>query len=522
MARKKSFSSLVNQIAREAARAEREKQKRLREQQRVIEKARREAERARKLAEKEAKELYIEYRFSETEELNQQLNEKILELANILPTTLDFDDTISFNDLRIHEDFREFMLPAEFLIEPDAPEKQNYLVKKPNFIEQLIPGSLKRHEKALSDAKNKFYADMKKFEEDVEFRKEKIDTLRKEYDKERLAFEEKINQRNNEIDLFEKEYYEGAPDAVAGYCTMVLERSEYPDAFPQEFRLAYIPEPKELVIPEDAEYSYIKTKDEIRTKARTKTLIKETYKDVVASICLRTIHEVFEADQGKHLDVVVFSGFVQTIDPATGHDIRPYLISVRTTKEKFLEINLARVDKVVCLRNLGAQVSPRPEEAVAVKPIVEFNMVDSRFVEQSDVLSDLESRPNLMDLDPFEFENLVSNLFDQLGFETRQTRTSKDGGVDAIAFDTRPIVGGKLVVQAKRYKNVVGVSATRDLYGTMINEGANKGILVTTSHYGADAYEFVKDKPIELIDGGGLLYLLDQIGVSARIVFPDD
>ena len=60
----------------------------------------------------------------------------------------------------------------------------------------------------------------------------------------------------------------------------------------------------------------------------------------------------------------------------------------------------------------------------------------------------------------------------------------------------------------------------RDLYGTMMNEGANKGILVSTSGYGPDAFEFAKDKPIELIDGGGLLYLLEEVGVKARIVFP--
>jgi restriction system protein len=53
----------------------------------------------------------------------------------------------------------------------------------------------------------------------------------------------------------------------------------------------------------------------------------------------------------------------------------------------------------------------------------------------------------------------------------------------------------------------------------MMNEGANKGILVTT---GPDAFDFAKDKPIELIEGGGLLYLLDQVGTRARIVFPQD
>jgi restriction system protein len=57
----------------------------------------------------------------------------------------------------------------------------------------------------------------------------------------------------------------------------------------------------------------------------------------------------------------------------------------------------------------------------------------------------------------------------------------------------------------------------------MMNEGANKGILVSTSGYGSDAFNFVKDKPIELIDGGSLLYLLENhAGVGARIIMPDE
>ncbi|MDP1962935.1 MAG: hypothetical protein Q8K93_12120 [Reyranella sp.] len=45
---------------------------------------------------------------------------------------------------------------------------------------------------------------------------------------------------------------------------------------------------------------------------------------------------------------------------------------------------------------------------------------------------------------------------------------------------------------------------------------------MTTSHYGTDAYNFAKDKPIELIDGGGLLYLLEQNGIKAKIIFPQE
>lgn len=54
------------------------------------------------------------------------------------------------------------------------------------------------------------------------------------------------------------------------------------------------------------------------------------------------------------------------------------------------------------------------------------------------------------------------------------TRASKDGGVDAVLIDPDPVRGGKIVIQAKRYTNTVGVSAVRDLYGTVEHEGAMK------------------------------------------------
>ena len=65
--------------------------------------------------------------------------------------------------------------------------------------------------------------------------------------------------------------------------------------------------------------------------------------------------------------------------------------------------------------------------------------------------------------------------------------------------------------------HTVGVDAVRDLYGTIINEGANRGILITTSSYGPDAYEFAKDKPISLIDGPHLLRLFEKHGRKFRI-----
>jgi restriction system protein len=112
-------------------------------------------------------------------------------------------------------------------------------------------------------------------------------------------------------------------------------------------------------------------------------------------------------------------------------------------------------------------------------------MVDPRFVDTLDVMSDLDSRPNLMEFTPTEFEGLITNLFASMGLDPRQTRPSRDGGVDCVAFDSRPVFGRKVIVQAKRHKSTVGGSAVRDLFGTVQNEGASKGIFVTTSGYGS-------------------------------------
>ncbi len=97
------------------------------------------------------------------------------------------------------------------------------------------------------------------------------------------------------------------------------------------------------------------------------------------------------------------------------------------------------------------------------------------------------------------------------------TQASSDGGVDAVAFDPDPITGGKIVIQAKRYTRTVGLSAVRDLYGTLMNEGASKGILVTTADYGPDAYQFASGKPLTLMNGANLLHLLERHGYRAKI-----
>jgi restriction system protein len=162
---------------------------------------------------------------------------------------------------------------------------------------------------------------------------------------------------------------------------------------------------------------------------------------------------------------VVFNGAVTTLDPGTGKQVSPCLITVRTVRNAFEELDLAHVDPLACLAHLNASVSKKPSELAPVRPVLEFDMVDKRFIEETD--DGLDARPNLLDVTPTEFEGLIQNLFTKMGLDTKQTRPSHDGGVDCVAFDSRPIFGGKVVIQAKRYRNTVEVSAVRDLFGTI-------------------------------------------------------
>jgi restriction system protein len=479
---------------------------------------------------KQAKEQHCYEQELKVFSLNQAIAELMGQLSSILSATLDVDDRIDFDSLRISDEPPK--LTARHQSDDPIPQKHAYLerVIRPSRLALMRPSRRRAYEDDLARASSEFKRDLAMWQ--ARRAKDAADRAAKEDEHFRAVsqFEAHRAQRDDEVDAFALAYEAGERDAIEAYIYTVLERSSYPEGFPQQFSIAFTPASKQLVveyelptadiIPTALEYRYVKASDAVVEKTRKPSDMRLIYQDVVAAVALRTIHEILEAEFHGHIDVVCFNGFIRTVDPATGRDIQPHLVSVRTTRETFSGIDLRRVDKRVCLRNLGANVSRQPDEAQAVKPIVEFDMVDARFVDQSDLVSALSAAVNLMDLNPWEFEELVANLFGKMGLESKLTRSSRDGGVDCVAYDSRPVLGGKVVIQAKRYRHTVGVSAVRDLYGTMMNEGANKGILVTTSGYGPDAFEFAKDKPIELIEGGGLLFLLREVGVDARIVFP--
>ncbi|MCB0159368.1 MAG: restriction endonuclease [Caldilineaceae bacterium] len=113
----------------------------------------------------------------------------------------------------------------------------------------------------------------------------------------------------------------------------------------------------------------------------------------------------------------------------------------------------------------------------------------------------------LQALTPSEFEDYVAErIFERQGYRVENTPDVKDGGVDILVRDR---FGNLAVVQCKRYRGTVGAATLRDLYGTMLHTGATHAYLVTSGRISRDAREWVRGKPIGLIDGARLVKLAE-------------
>ncbi|MCR5226539.1 MAG: restriction endonuclease [Eubacterium sp.] len=471
------------------------------------------------------------------EQLTNEANGLQNQLDSILVNDINFEK-IDFDSLKSHD---EFNVPY--------PAQPTYIMpqREPLRTDELFnpkPGLLVKLSKNKMDQFNT--------ENDLKFKNahdnwvqtehnNKIlnDQMNAEYnnkvaqwEKDKEEYINNQNAHNQGVDDFVKSISEGDADAVDEYIEMILDKISIPLDYDKGHTIGYNPENRNVVIdasfptieimPRLKSVSYVKSKQEFKESFFTDNQITKKYDNVVYQLALIYLNRAFSVNREFDLiDAVVLNGFVDTIDKSTGNDTTACILSVRVNRDKFESLNLSAIDAKAWFRSAKGVAAANIANVTPVQPIQILNKEDVRFIEGYSVVDSINEGVNLAAIDWKDFENLISEVFGQEfssnGGEVKITQASRDGGVDAVAFDPDPIRGGKIVIQAKRYTNVVGVSAVRDLYGTLMNEGAMKGILVTTSYFGNDAYDFANGKPIQLIDGGQLLGLLERHGHKARI-----
>jgi len=145
------------------------------------------------------------------------------------------------------------------------------------------------------------------------------------------------------------------------------------------------------------------------------------------------------------------------------------------------------------------------------KKEIDLNLV----MEALEPVDDIRGLEEVKDLHAFirglsgvEFERLVRNIFEWLGFEVTYSHEDADHEIDFFVSKGEEIIG----IQCKCCADgAIEEACARDFYSSiMAMEHVRSGAFVTTSNFSNSAREFAASMPIHLVDGASLLHFLSK------------
>lgn len=390
------------QQARAAARAQATAQRQAEQAQRASERVARTAassEQARRqAAEREAAAAHVAAQQALADAMTAGLQRTYSEIDGILAATLDVDDHLDLETLRVtsveHPPFNGW--PESQPLPP--PAQPNY---PPNPIWQEPPaptgmaarlGGMRRHQEAVAKARaayddavaaartmaERMHADLQTrieaYQQAEQTRAARLAERRAAYDRQCADREAEAAERNSQLDKLINDLAFDVPWAIQEYVSIILSNSVYPEGFPVEhdFRFdldtrelsltARVPPPSE--VPTVKEYRYVKAKDEITPSTLPMREQKTRYAGAIWQVAIRTMHEVFEADRAGRILTISLTVDTTTIDPATGLPTVIPMVIVAADRETFQQYDLSKVVPDATLAHLGAAVSKSPFDLV--------------------------------------------------------------------------------------------------------------------------------------------------------------
>lgn len=383
----------ARQATRERAAAARHAEQARRAAEQARARAQRTAENERKQADREAKRLHVEARQAEVTAMNAALADTYDDIDLMLLATLDVDDHVDLESLRVRVEHPPF-LRAD-LEEPTPTPESLTGPPEPTYQEPPPPtgvaaafGGAKRHARAVHLAREAYWAEHRSWQEALaelparqlaqarEHQRQEAERL-EELDRERAAYraacqarEEEVRARNEPFDALIAGLARNDEQAVQDYVSIVLGNSVYPDAFPVDHEFSFdaalgeldltalVPGPDE--VPSVKAYRYHKGDDEILSTQLAQKDRRERYAGAIHQVALRSLHEVFEADREGRIRTISLTVATETIDPAIGRPVSTPLVRVAADRDRFMEIELQHVVPAATLEHLGAVVSKNP------------------------------------------------------------------------------------------------------------------------------------------------------------------
>lgn len=120
------------------------------------------------------------------------------------------------------------------------------------------------------------------------------------------------------------------------------------------------------------------------------------------------------------------------------------------------------------------------------------------------------SPAQLQQIEPYDFEKLLAQLFRKMGYAVEETQYSHDRGIDLIIRIMNFGLSHSWIVQAKRYNEPVGVKAVREYSSLRYRDRVDGVIIVTTSGFTKEGQEEAAEHNVKLIDGNLLVEMLNH------------
>lgn len=177
--------------------------------------------------------------------------------------------------------------------------------------------------------------------------------------------------------------------------------------------------------------------------------------------------------------------------------------------------------------NLG--IIERRKIKATVNRLIDISKEIDQLFDSDLELSDLLNKHNkkkkddlkefLYKISPYDFEVLISKLFNAMGYKTEITKKSNDLGIDIIATGIIGLTPIKEVVQVKRQKSNIHRPILDKLRGVIPLHNATTGTIITLGQFSEGCHKLAPEN-IKLIDGDKLIdYLFEyQVGFSVATI----
>lgn len=188
------------------------------------------------------------------------------------------------------------------------------------------------------------------------------------------------------------------------------------------------------------------------------------------------------------------------------------------------EVNLSVLEQYPAMQEFRNSSRQRPKPVIKPTEETPKELLERTYQEllselATDLLNQVKACP------PSFFEQLVVDLLVAMGYGGSRTEAGKaigrsgDEGIDGTINEDK--LGLDVVyIQAKRWEKPVGRPVVQAFAGSLEGAKARKGVLITTSRFSNEAYQYVRhiEKRIILVDGAELSKLMidHDIGVTKQ------